>query len=298
MDILDLVVPCTTLEIEAQRLADAVVSASTSPASISPTSSMSLHGRTPTSGHSAASTPVSDRGIDDTPRPVPDALGSWPSPFVGGEDAPYQDAHESMYSEQEHEEHDDSVFDAVALLERVLDEPSRVRNASTSAFFNWRPLPLPNIPSPQLSNPYTSPASSAFEGSGPMPTVARAQGGGEWEATLSRRLAHRRELDASVASQRLMRGSISGQAPSQRSRGRGGRRRRSHSPPAKDGACPTPLFPRASLPAVASVGLVDLFDGMFSGVRRITRSRWGSVFFACAIAVAVGCGFWAVRARG
>ncbi|RSH82529.1 uncharacterized protein EHS24_007509 [Apiotrichum porosum] len=295
-DMIDLV-PYTTLDIEAQRLADAAHSVDTSPASLSPTSSMSIPDRTPTS-HSGASTPLSERAIDDTPRPMSDIVASWPTTLKASQQSTVVEEEEeaaagaapqqSMYSEYGPEDHDDSVLQAVALLERILDEPIRVHAASAIAFFSWRPSPLPAIASP-LTGPYTSPASSTFEGTGPMPTVARAQGGGEWEATLSRRLAHRRELDAAASSRG---GSASGQ--SQRARGRGTRRRRSHSPPTKP-PCPTPLFPRGHRTIASSVGLVDLFDGMFSGVRRFAQTRWGQVFFACAIAVAVGCGYWAVR---
>lgn len=279
--------PCTTLEDEEARLAaaeaehhDQPSSASLSPASsLSPTSSVSLPSRTP---RSQSGTSLADLAVQDTPRPFADTL-AWPScEPVEGDNAPHE-------AERDHTPTDvsDPVHGTVALIERILDDPSRVHSASTSTFFAWRPSTRPDVSSP-LTDP-SSPVSSNFEGTALMPTVARAQGGGEWEATLSRRLARRRELDAAASvSSRGTRGQRA--VP----RGRGGRRRRSHSPPSKP-PCENSLFPRR--PAASSVGLVDLIASAFAPMRRFTRSRWGQVVVACALAVAVGCGIWAVRAQ-
>jgi len=251
--------------------------------SFSPGSSLNLPDRTPrsTSGES-----LSDLRVQHTPRPPLDSLEPEPWPAHAHESSSPLVANSMLDSHNDLALADpcDPVFGTVALLERIIDDPVRVHAMSTASFFEWRPTPLPDISSP-ITGPSTSPASSTFEGAGPMPTVARAQGGGEWEATLSRRLAHRRELDASASTQR-------GTRP--RGRGRGTRRRRSHSPPDKL-PCPTPLFPRR--PIASSVGLVDLIDAAFAPVRRFVRSPWGQVVVACAIAVAVGCGIWAVRAQ-
>jgi hypothetical protein len=273
---------------------DDMPSASTSPpSSLAASSGLS---RTP---RSLSSRSLSEVPMQDTPRPIMESLGPWPtfdpntvhSSMLSNASDGSNASHASDVSasiSHEHEDPYDPVLGTVALLERLIDHPARVRASSTAAFFEWRPSPLPNLTTATpLTGPSTSPASSTFEGAGPMPTVARAQGGGEWEATLSRRLAHRRELDAAAAA-------ASAVVPRGARRGRGARRRRSHSPPSKM-PCPTPLFPRR--PAAVSLGLADLLDAAFAPVRRVVRSPW-NVVFACALAVAVGCGIWAVRAQG
>lgn len=169
------------------------------------------------------------------------------------------------------------IQDALTLLEEVLSDPTQTLKNSYEHFFAWRPRPT-------AASPSSSPASSAFDGTSspaPLPTVTRASG--EWEATLSRRLAHRRELDASARRAR--------QPPSLDPRRR---RRKSRSP--KNECGPGPLFPRRHV-STAEIGLVDLFSKVFAPVKSVlARTSWKHMVVACAIAFAVGCGFWAAKA--
>lgn len=155
----------------------------------------------------------------------------------------------------------DSVKQAASALETLLSD-RRVRDASVSAFLNWHP---------------ESPEASTLVAE-PQPTLAHAAAGGEWEATLSRRLAARRELDAAAQAAAARRRATP--------RGRRTRRRKSASPT----PCgPGPLFPRRSAPL--ATGLVGLFESVFAPVR-----QWKPWAIVAAIAVAVGCGIWAARA--
>lgn len=178
------------------------------------------------------------------------------------------------------------IQDAVDLIVRALDDPTRVQSASYTHFFNWRPGRTIPVDRSSLT---TSPASSAFDGASspaPLPTVTRASG--EWEATLSRRLAHRRELDASARRSR--------QAPAPVDLGRRRRRRRTSHSPKPDNCTAGPLFPRRHI-STAELGLSDLFSRVFAPVKdALARTTWTHMVFACAIAFAVGCGFWAARA--
>ncbi|GMK59130.1 hypothetical protein CspeluHIS016_0701450 [Cutaneotrichosporon spelunceum] len=148
----------------------------------------------------------------------------------------------------------------VCLLEHVLADPNRTVKASTAACLAYVP------PSSE-----TSAASSTY--AAPLPTIRSA--GGEWEATLSRRLAHRRELDAQT------------------------RRRRSHPHPRRrqDNSDPSrPLFPPQGGPS--SVGLAGAVSRAFAPVRKaLANTSWTKVAIACAVAFAVGCGIWAVRSH-
>lgn len=197
---------------------------------------------------------------------------------------------------------DEDVLATVALLERILDAPGPTVSESVATFLEWRPSPLPNLASlsrtPASSLTASSPASSTFDGGAPVPTIQSA--GGEWEATLSRRLAHRRELDAAARRARAH----AAQQPNLRAR-----RRRRGSPTSTSASTPPqiphnecgpgPLFPRPRRTmSTASVGLADLFDRVFAPVRNVfAKSSWTQVAIACAVAIAVGCGYWAVRTQ-
>lgn len=153
----------------------------------------------------------------------------------------------------------DAVRQAANALEALLSD-ERVRAASVAAFLAWHP---------------ESPGASTLVAE-PQPTLAHA--GGEWEATLSRRLAARRELDQAAHAAARRRATP---------RGRRTRRRKSTSPTPPCG--PGPLFPRRSAPL--ATGLAGLFESVFAPVK-----KWRPWAIVAAIAVAVGCGIWAVRA--
>lgn len=187
-----------------------------------------------------------------------------PTPMPHDQSSEYFAPHDSAPSPP------DLTADHLPVLLALLSSGPQIHSASTSKFISWR--------SHQLQSSYsTSPTSSSYE-AGPMPTVARAQGGAEWEATLSRRIARRREVTDGA---------------SKPTRGRARKRGTSRS----QERVYHPLFPRKGLPVrgITSVGLSDLMESVFSGVK--TPWRWGLVA-AFAIAVGVGVGFWsgAVRA--
>lgn len=81
------------------------------------------------------------------------------------------------------------------------------RSRSVSTFLAWRPLAMSSSNSSLDSRGHAPTSATSTSTSGMdmdadpahlMPTVARARGGGEWEATLSRRLAQRRGSQAQV----------------------------------------------------------------------------------------------------
>jgi hypothetical protein len=155
------------------------------------------------------------------------------------------------------------ITQSVNLLQRVLADTASVRQASTAAFLRWRSIPPPAVtPEHNLSSSQSSIATRTSEDVSPlktMPTVARAQGGKEWEASLSRRIARTR---------------------------RGSRKSSKNCAPGYG-----PLFPgnKGSGRGVADVGL-----GRFqAGKERIKGlwSGWGFVGVA-ALVVAVGLGCW------
>ncbi|TXT10803.1 hypothetical protein VHUM_02308 [Vanrija humicola] len=264
------VVPVTTLDEEKARLVQEAIEATVdSPAVVDDEGVARLRSPTPL-------TPSTSNILEPTPRllsreiePSPPV----PEPPMDSDDTPHAAFERGNPADElpgaDHEEPPltpggHTIQETVMLIERILDDPHRVRSASAATFLSWRP-----------TADTTSPASSNYDVGGvPMPTVARAVGGGEWEATLSRRLAQRREIDAS-----------------------GRRRRSSHSPPHDAKEPCAPLFPRHRAGA-ASVGLADLVDSVFGGVRQVlARTPWTRVVMACAVALAVGCGFLAVRVR-
>lgn len=166
--------------------------------------------------------------------------------------------------------------DPVQFLIRCIDSAALIEQASTTKFIAWRPARTlePPIPARSLESSITSsdsPASSASDIGGPMPTVARAQGGGEWEAGLSRRVARRKEV------LHVHRGRV--------------RRRTSGSP--ERPPC-HPLFPKAA-PKTASVGLTGLAESFFNPARTLWEGQrgWKRAAIFCAVAVAVGWGCWA-----
>ncbi|KAK4683576.1 hypothetical protein P7C73_g6667, partial [Tremellales sp. Uapishka_1] len=156
-----------------------------------------------------------------------------------------------------------------------------IRANSIQKFLSWRldtagpaplhqPLQLPHAPSTATA----SPASSQFgESLHLRPTVARASGGGEWEAGLSRRVAKRKESVGKVG--RARRGSLG--------------KKRSVS------EC-FPLFPNG-LPVGprAGVGLKDLVDKTFAKARK--GMDWRRLVLGLTVVCAVGWGCWWVAKR-
>ncbi|WWC90822.1 uncharacterized protein L201_005759 [Kwoniella dendrophila CBS 6074] len=98
---------------------------------------------------------------------------------------------------------------AVQQIVELLDHLAVSMGKSIDSFLSWRSKQIyyqPQTSTLFSTSPFdhmtkngektmTSSLTSASSGVGAMPTVARAQGGGEWEATLSRRVAQRRESD-------------------------------------------------------------------------------------------------------
>jgi hypothetical protein len=169
-----------------------------------------------------------------------------------------------------------------------------IRSRSIATFLNWRPPALSgsdsSIDSHSASTPHSG-ASGLVMDSDPahlMPTVARAQGGGEWEATLSRRLAQRRgshqggvgasaEPDVSVAGAGL--GNATGQGagmdvsgnkrPVSRQSSNDTRRRRSRGK--KENV--EPLFPPRPTSPPAKSGQRSLGNNGHAGAGRVGKGR-------------------------
>ena len=197
-----------------------------------------------------------------SPHAIPD-----PTPRPGVEGLSYFPAQ----NEQPHS-------DLVSLLINTLHSPDKVQSASTTKFLSWRQSRR-DLSSSQTSASHShehSHESSSYEAA-PMPTLARVQGGGEWEATLSRRLANRRQSHS--------------QSPTEDTSKRGRRRStatRPKVPKAKE-SC-GPLFPfspssNSSDPKGVGLGISELMEKTFGEIRR--RWKWGLVA-AAAVALVVG----------
>ncbi|WWC63170.1 uncharacterized protein I303_105770 [Kwoniella dejecticola CBS 10117] len=233
---------------------------------------------------------------------------------------------------------------AVQQILNILNDPSGYTNTFIDAFLSWRSTHLRHEhevrPSSQSmfdiddalpalgggGQTMTSSLTSASSGVGTMPTVARAQGGGEWEATLSRRVAQRRESDSIRERERdrsstSIRGSTSTTATGSGNGGKsaGGRIRRKRSSDKikklgdkdremNEGGNKHPsLFPTYS-PASRrnanlkkggggvgekGLGIEELMNKTFvKGVRRWTRGWRGLLVVGLVVAVGCGCGWW------
>lgn len=251
------IVPVTTLEQETRRDARSLETPRWSAGNIEPWSFDAGLPGVPEYSSSSGS-PRSPLSQPSYPSSYPSSL---PSSSSDEEPEPRPRPAEEEGDEPTPPSTPDTVRQAASALEALLSD-RRVRDASVSAFLAWHP---------------ESPEASTLVAE-PQPTLAHAAAGGEWEATLSRRLAARRELDAAA------------QAAAARCRatprGRRMRRRKSASPT----PCgPGPLFPRRSAPL--ATGLAGLIESVFAPVR-----KWRPWAIVAAIAVAVGCGIWAVRA--
>lgn len=185
----------------------------------------------------------------------------------------------------------------------ALSHMDRIRQASTAKFLDWR-RPTPADMSSSHHSHESSSAASGFEASPIMPTVARAQGGGEWEANLSRRLAKRRQTQiapSTSTSTRRDSGSGTGSGIGSGKRRGGSTQASSHNANANanrqsrrrtkaEAENCGPLFPFVSPSdpfggGGKRAGLGDLLESTFGGLRR--RWKWGIVA-AAAVALVVG----------
>lgn len=238
------------------------------PDSTDPSLSLSLF----TLEHSRAPTPSPPKLDEPTPMPMSRVESS--SYFIGTHDSSNDASSDTTHAR---------------LVLSLLDEAPSIMSASTSKFLAWRPDPasLALLEASQSSLGSSTPASasSAFDmSSAPMPTVARAQGGGEWEANLSRRMAKRRESDDFVRGIRA--------------RGRGRRRSSTMRRDKDKKASCAPLFPKipgtGSKGQLHSLGLRELVEKTFAPVRGLLGKRGWTGVVLVAVAVAVGT-WWVSR---
>lgn len=202
---------------------------------------------------------------------------------------------------------------AARSLCNLFSSPSTLVYQSTAYFLAWR-YSL-NGPSSTATSPisvsasasaYASASSSYCFGGNPMPTVARAQGGGEWEANLSRRVAQRRESEGRSVG---LSGLGSGRGKGSTFKARPRRRRRSLEKAEQEKACQS-LFPKIpsstssysqGKPRGNSLGIGWLVEKTFGiGVESVKGMqtwwakkgvwKWGVV---AAVVVIGGLSFWA-----
>ena len=209
------------------------------------------------------------------PTPSPPRLGDDPTPMPSSEQADSYFAHPPKPSSDE-ADHQEAAID---LIIKAIDGQSTIVEASINKFIAWRGS---NVRTPLHSSITSTTASSAGYAAQPMPTVARASGGGEWEANLSRRLAgaHARERE-------------------RRSKGKPRRKEERDLEKAKrmerDRGC-GPIFPRGKGakggPQISRAGLSQLWENVF-GDRGEYKSwlswRWGWTMAAAVLVVGLGC---------
>ena len=198
---------------------------------------------------SGAPTPASPRDAEPTPMPSSEC-GTYFAPREISPNPPVE-------------------IDPVELLIRAIDSAALVQHASTAKFISWRRLNR-SLESSITSSMSPTSSSSDISGPVPMPTVARAQGGGEWEAGLSRRVAQRKEVH------HIYRGRM--------------RRRTSRSP--EKPAC-HPLFPQ-SASKTTSTGLSRLKDSIFKPMTAMWTGQtgWKKAVLICAVVAVVGWSCW------
>ncbi|WWC93663.1 hypothetical protein V866_000498 [Kwoniella sp. B9012] len=205
----------------------------------------------------------------------------------------------------------DIGMQAVSQFISILQDPTGCMDKSIDTFLSWRSTlthrttdhltsPVPSLYGDmtgqgQGERTMASSLTSTSSGVGAMPTVARAQGGGEWEATLSRRVAQRRESDSSryIRDKSISMGTGN-------LRGKARRKRSLEKIPKvneKEKDCLPPLFPRK--PKSTSKGVSDKGLGVNEMVEKtfILRSvkKWSRGWrglLVVGIVVAVGWGCW------
>jgi hypothetical protein len=210
------------------------------------------------------------------PTPSPPRLGDDPTPMPSLEQA------ESYFSRSPQispERANDSV-EAIDLIIRAIDDQAILVEASIDKFIAWRGN---NVRTPLHSSITSTTPSSAGYATQPMPTVARASGGGEWEANLSRRLAgaHARERE-------------------RRGKGRPKRKEERDMEKAKrmerDRGC-GPIFPRGKGPKggpqISRAGLGQIWESVFGvgggGTTGWFGWKWGLSMAAAVLVVGLGC---------
>ncbi|WVR07407.1 hypothetical protein IAU60_004448 [Kwoniella sp. DSM 27419] len=205
-----------------------------------------------------------------------------------------------------------AMDEAIELILRYYGHPSIALHRSVDSFISWRSDqqqrgPLASVPhtatthAQRIMESSSTSASSSY--AGPMPTVARAQGGGEWEATLSRRVAQRRESETWRERDKDQ-GRSGGVQRGSGHRVRGRRRRslersldRIEKEREKDAR---PLFPSSSGHGHAhrstggvGLGVSKLIENTFKGMGQWRWTRgWRGVVVIAAVVVAVGTGYW------
>lgn len=195
----------------------------------------------------------------------------------------------------------------------ALDSPDNLVMKSVDRFLAWRPAPLDSSDSSLgTTSAGTSGAAGLDREFPPMPTVARAQGGGEWEAGLSRRIAKRRETDTAAASGSGRTSSTkvsptasgaAGSAPARRRRSKGNKDASASTAGAagtgRSGDPHEPLFPPSSSAAARhrsssttrGLGVTELLSKTFAPIKKGLQGWRGMLVFAAVVGV-VGFGWW------
>ncbi|EIW67335.1 hypothetical protein M231_02522 [Tremella mesenterica] len=163
-----------------------------------------------------------------------------------------------------------STSTVVTQLISLIDHTPLVRSHSTASFLSWRPSLRPT----QIRHMEASFTSESSRDVGIVPTLVHLGASGEWEATLSRRMAQRREADSS----REIRG------------GKHVRGRPKVTKTERHKPC-HPLFPPQSSSTESGLGWSRKIQDTFEGVRGWVgvSGKWGWV---CAVVVVVGAGWW------
>ncbi|WRT68270.1 uncharacterized protein IL334_005246 [Kwoniella shivajii] len=272
--------------------------------------------------------PYSRRGeVEPTPKPSFEASGYF-APRVQSPSS--SSSRDSSPSSNRSAETDQSVNQILQLLDHQNEHSRR----SIDSFLSFRCRVRSEAPQDISQEQYidttgyehtggqrtmTSSMTSASSGVGAMPTVARAQGGGEWEANLSRRIAQRRESETKSKATRER--SNNGNNLNLRGRGRAAagtglsgqyqkpKRKRSmdkfgsglSKPNTREGLekdCLPPLFPTSKSNARSpksisekGLGVRGLIERTFKGMR---QWRWspgwkGLLVVSFVVAVGLGC---------
>lgn len=192
----------------------------------------------------------------------------------------------------------------VAHFIHALSYLPEIQQASITKFLTWRPTHLRSevdMASSQTSQTSQTSHSSGGVEAAPMPTVARAQGGGEWEANLSRRIAKRRqsipvpnETSARHVGQSGPGKRKSSTSTSHQTQSSNRKKSESTFTSSPSSASCGPLFPPipsdpfgpgGKRPAGSGVGLGDILEKTFGSLRK--KWKWG-VVAATALVFVVG----------
>jgi hypothetical protein len=131
-------------------------------------------------------------GVEESRAPTPSP------PHAGGDPTPMPSSSSSKeyFSSKTVSTLSDAQDDIAGLIMRAIDNTTLVQSHSRESFFQWRRALIDSssdhisiTPTESTTTSHSAHSSTSFEPRSPMPTVARAAGGGEWEANLSRRMA-------------------------------------------------------------------------------------------------------------